>query len=109
MPNYDLELVKYARRQLTSVYAFAVQNSHLETNLILKNQIAELLAFASDNQICEIGKRLNGQPNPSEFITKNYGAWLESKYNPARFSVKKPSPKPALKNTPRIITKRKYF
>jgi len=105
MIRYNQELTKYARRILTELYAFAVCNSHIESNEILKNQLAELLAFASDDQINEIGKRLNQQPDPTKFIQENYGAWLLSNNNPARFSPQKPQPKTATK----ISTKRKYF
>jgi hypothetical protein len=108
MEIYAKELTQYARRVLRDLYVFAAQNEYSDSNAILKIQVAELLAFASDGQINEIAKRLNREKSPADFIANCHGAWLESPYNPALLRPQKPR-----KINPKAVTKiatiRKYF
>jgi hypothetical protein len=108
MEIYTKELTQYARRLLRELYVFAAQNEHVEANNRLKTQLSELLAFASDDQINEIAKRLNREKSPTEFIDNCHEAWLDSSNNPALLRPQKPR-----KINPKAVTKiatiRKYF
>ena len=83
MSRYSQELTNYARRTLKGIYVFAAQKEQSGSNAILRNQVAELLAFASDDQLNEIAIRLSHEESPADFVAKCHGAWLESPNNPA--------------------------
>lgn len=108
MSKYSQELTQYARRLLRELYVFAAQNEHSGGNATLKIQLAELLAFASNDQINEIAKRLIREKNPTDFIANRHEAWLESPHNPALLR-----PQKQRKINPKAVTKiatiRKYF
>ncbi|CAB4213375.1 hypothetical protein UFOVP1451_28 [uncultured Caudovirales phage] len=102
---YNQQLTAYARRSLKELYAFAAQNEHCSNSDNLKKQVAELLAFASDDQLNEIAKRLTHQKDPSKFILEEHGAWQRSQHNPAAALFRKSAPK----TVSRITTRRKFF
>lgn len=108
MSKYSQELTNYARRTLRELYIFAAQNEHSGSNATLKIQVAELLAFASDEQINEIAIRLIREKSPADFVANCHGAWLNSSHNPALLRPQKPR-KINSKVVSKINTIRKYF
>jgi hypothetical protein len=103
--SYETQLLFYARRTLAELYAFAVQHD----NQPLKTQLAELLAFAPEDQLKDIAKRLNYQNNPQEFISKSHEAWRISDFNPSKTAPKKSASKSPSKAAPKLTFLRKNF
>jgi hypothetical protein len=97
-PIYEKELTKYARKSLSNLFFFARTGVDTPANNTLANQILELLAFASDQQLNELAKRLYQHPKPTQLIASHYEAFLASTQNPlAVFSKPKRVPSYTIK------------
>lgn len=109
-PIYDKQLTQYARKSLNNLYFFARTGVDNETNKLLANRILELLAFASDQQLNELAKRLYQHQKPTQLIAQHYESFLRSPQNPlAVFSKPKPKAPSKLDPKPTYTTQRNFL